>query len=95
MDEQLNELKTMMGYDEVSACVNTIVESIQHVYGETPIDHTQHSITIYDDDDDYMYPMIDGALSMYNYINKTHISFDEEDIHGTRKITIFTFEQVR
>lgn len=95
MDEQLNELKAMMGYDEVSTCVDTIVKGVQHIYGETPIEHTQHSITIYDDEDDYMYPMIDGALSMYNYTNKTHISFDEEDIQGTRTIKIFTFEQVR
>ena len=85
MNEQLNALKAMMGYDEVSTCVDTIVKGV----------HTQHSITIYDDEDDYMYPMIDGALSMYNYTNKTHISFDEENILGTRTVKIYTFVQVR
>ena len=80
---------------EVSTCVDTIVKGVQHKYGETPVVHTQHSITIYDDEDDYMYPMIDGALSMYNYTNKTHISFDEENIMGTRTVKIYTFVQVR
>lgn len=94
-EQQLDEFKEMMDYNEVEACVSTIVENVQHMYGKTPISHTSDMIIIYGDNENYTYPMIDGALTMFNYLNGTHISFNEKDIHSTRTIRIFSFKQVK